>query len=74
MTKVRTLLEIKELLDDYKQQVKDCPSTRHHYGLLCGILTGIYKTVDILACNDGYQKLSNEKLTDYVDRFFEEAS
>ena len=74
MTKVRTLLEIKKLLDDYKQQVKDCPSTRHHYGLLRGIVIGIYQAVDILAQNDGYQKLPNEKHTDYVDRFFEEAS
>jgi len=73
MTKVRTLLEIKELLDDYKQQVKDCPSNRHHHGLLCGVLTGIYKTVYLLAQNDGYKKLPDETFTEYVDRFFEEA-
>jgi hypothetical protein len=75
MTKVRTLLEIKYLLDGYKQEsLKDTPSSHPYQSVLRGAIYAIYDVVNIIARNDGYQKLSDEKLTDYVDRFFEEAS
>lgn len=75
MTKVRTLLEIKYLLDGYKQgSVKNTPSSLPYQSVVRGAIHAIYEVVNIIAQNDGYQKLPEETHTDYVDRFFEEAS
>jgi len=40
---------------------------------LRGAITAIYEVVNIIAHNDGYQKLPEETHIEYVNRFFEEA-
>lgn len=75
MTKVRTLLEIKYLLDGYKQEsLKDTPSSHPYQSVLRGAIHAIYEVVNIIAQNDSYQKLPEETHIEYVNRFFEEAS
>jgi len=75
MTKVRTLLEIKYLLDGYKQEaLKDTPASHPYQSVVRGAINAIYEVVNIIARNDGYQKLPEETHIEYVNRFFEEAS